>query len=184
MLAGDVYVAITAHDVHIATARGSGHCSFPRNRNIQVCVDPMIARALGIRIQGDDAVASRDLWFGSGVPFIGVLLLLGADALVDDDVNLVVFGCVYVNRTVIIDDMQRRAGWKTLLHLIVIAEALAKKREISTVNIHFVAQRSPIEPGSLGCGEAAANQKDQQQNSACSDAPRPQTSPLCRLVLY
>src|SRR6476660_10347636 len=105
MLARDVRFPIPAQYTHVTTPGRDHYRSFAGNGDIHICRDPMIARALRIGVQAHSTITDVDLRLGAGIPFVGVFLLVSADAFVDYYPNLIFVGGSHIDRPAVIDDV-------------------------------------------------------------------------------
>src|ERR1700674_257231 len=103
MLTGDVRVAVSSQDTHIAAARRYHHGSFAGNGDVHIRRDPMIARTLRIGIETHRLTTDVDLRLCAQIPFVGVFLLVGTDAFVDYHPYLVFIGGSHIHRAAIVD---------------------------------------------------------------------------------
>src|SRR6266480_3899439 len=109
MLAGNFGVAIPPGNAHVAAPGGNYDWGLTGNGNVHIGCDPVVARALRTRI-----------------PFVCVALVMRADSLTHDDMDLILVGGGYSDRAAITHHAQAAARWEVLLKLIVVAITMAE----------------------------------------------------------
>src|SRR6266487_5126029 len=126
MLAGNFGVAIPPGNAHVAAPGGNYDWGLTGNGNVHIGCDPVVARALRIRIQNQNISARRNLGLRSRIPFVCVALVARADSLAHHNTNLIVIGGGHSDRAAIAHHTQGAARWELLLKLIVVAITMAE----------------------------------------------------------
>src|SRR5947199_9902969 len=148
MLAGNFGVAIPPGNAHVAAPGGNYDWGLTGNGNVHIGCDLVVARALRIRIQNQNTPARRNLRLRSRIPFVCVALVMRADSLTHDDMDLILVGGGYSDRAAITHHAQAAARWEVLLNLIVVAITMAEPCRptptIVLVHINFIAQLAQI----------------------------------------
>src|SRR5207245_3040878 len=91
------------------------------NGNVHIGCDPVVARALRIRIQNQNTPARRNLRLRSRIPFVCVALVMRPDSLMHDDMDLILVGGGYSDRAAITHHAPAAARGDLLLQLIAAA---------------------------------------------------------------
>src|SRR5580658_5651501 len=183
MLIGNVDVALAADDADITIARGNCNRSFAGKGNVEILRDPMIPRALIVRVQSDHATADANLRLGAGVPLVGFVLVLGADALMHDHANQVILGGTDVHRAARIGNAQAGSGREGLTKLVVKVKFRSEDGEVvAVVDVNLISEFSPIDVGSLSRNQSANDDANDQENSSGAEPRSPSAFPLGLLI--
>ena len=87
----------------------------------------MIAGGFRIGIDRDQPADRGDGGLGLGVVLVGVVLVVGANALADNHGDLVVIGGMNTDRAVSVDDLQAGARREILLEMVVEVVVLRRR---------------------------------------------------------
>src|ERR1700730_6642515 len=152
MLCGDVDAGIAAGDVHIAAARSDGNLYFARHGNVEISLHGMIPSRFSLGVNGNQSADRNDGGLGLVVVPIGVVLIVGSNALADDYGDLVVVGCMDTDCAVRVDDLESGSGGKILLEMIAEVVGLAENvSEVAVVKVELIAHAGPVHMLDLGC---------------------------------
>src|SRR5262249_47635792 len=160
-----------SRDAHIAIACGNNDRRLAWNGNLKVYRYPVLASAFIIGIEREIAALTCYLGLGPRIPFVGITLVLGINALVYLDMNLVIPRINHIHRAAQIVNAQCGSGGESLLKLVVIAVIVAKKREVFVVDVNFVANVFPVESCRLRGCEAERDEHDYQEHASSADSP-------------
>src|SRR5450432_2276955 len=184
MLRGDFDAAFAAHDVHIATAGIYSDRNFARNGNIEIALYRMIPRALGHGVNRDQAADRRYRGLGLFVVLVGVILVIRAHALADDDGDLVVVGGMHAHRATRVNHFQAGSRGERLLQMIVEVVGLPEEvGEVAVVEIHLVAKSGPVHVIHLRRDQTKYDDHDGEEHSAGADAGSARAVALRSLML-
>src|SRR5258708_37862875 len=122
----------------------------------------MIAGGLGLRIQRQQSSSGGKGGLCLCVVFVGIVLAFGAHVLADRDRNFLVVGEADPDRAMIVIDTQAGAcGRKVLVEGVGEVISLAENIiEIVVIEVHVVAEFTPVEARGLGGDESADNDED------------------------
>src|ERR1700694_369142 len=184
MLGGNVDAAITAGDVHIAAPGNDGDWRFARHRNVEVGFDGMISGGLGLGIDRNQATDRRNSGLGFMVILVGVVLIVGANALADHYRNLVIVGSVNADRPVRVNDLDAGARREVLLEMIVEVVAMTENvAEVAVVEVELVMQTGPVHVLDLGRDQSENHDHDDQDHAPSADSRGTITLALRALML-
>src|SRR5260370_13692454 len=161
-----------------------GDRCFAGKRNSEISLHRMVARALDLGVQRDQAADGGNCGLGLAVEFVGIALIASADALVDDHRNLVVVRSMDADRAMIIKDLEAGTGGEVAIEMVVEAIGFPKQiLKILVVDSHVVANLAPVKMRRLSCDQAEENDDDDQKNSCGANAGRACTFTQGRLIL-
>src|SRR5579863_576679 len=184
VLTGNVEVALPADNADVAVACGSDHRSLAGKGNIQILLHPMISGSLIVRVQRHHASTAGDLGFGAGIPFIGVSLTLGVNALVDDHANLIIVGGNNIHSATSVGNVEAGSCREGLRQLVVIVVLGSKDCEIVVIiDVDLVFELSPVEVGRLGRNQTKKDDGNNQKYSTCAEPGGARALPL-RLLIF
>src|ERR1700730_19151164 len=144
----------------------------------------MVARALDLGVQRDQAADASNCGLGLAVEFVGIALIARADALVDDHRDLVVVRSMDADRAMIIHYLEAGAGREVALEMVFEVIGFPKQiLKILVVDSHVVANLAPVKTRRLSCDQPEENDDDDQKNSSGANAARACAFTQGRLIL-
>ena len=183
MLIRNLNVAIASSDIYIAAPRGDHQRCLTRDEDVHVGNHFMSASAFCVGVQRNIAIADRDLRFGAGVVFIGILLPVGANSLADYNLDLVVVRDVHIDRAVIVHHAEAAARWKRLCQLVVIVVRVSEQRKVAVVDVDLIADGLPVHACGLRSDQPGHDQDNQQEHASGTDPGRPRAFALGLLIV-
>src|ERR1700730_19414311 len=125
----------------------------------------MVARALDLGVQRDQAADDSNCGLGLAVEFVGIALIASADALVDNHRNLVVVRSMDADRAMIINYLEAGAGREVALQMVVEVIGFPEQiLKILVVDSHVVANLAPVKTRRLSRDQPEENDNDDQKN--------------------